>query len=164
MTKEMTKGQKIFSRILTILSILVVAGTVAVVIITLCHKETEVDNYSDNIIEFDNALSQKEFTYYVYIYREECTACQSISKNITEYIDGYKDGNSAYKLYLLSTDTCYDKIVEFDDDGMAKSNLYVSDVSELRISSTPCLLLVQNGSVLSGIYGAKSVASQLTAR
>ena len=160
----MTKKQKIFSTILSILSGLVIIGTVIAVIIAINHKETDVNEYQNRIVEFDDALSQKEFVYYLYIYREECQACNSISKNITDYIDGYSDGSSAYKLYLLSTDTCYDKIVEFDDDGYAKSNLYVSDVSELRISSTPCLLMIQGGTVVSGIYGAKSVASQLTSR
>ena len=57
-----------------------------------------------------------------------------------------------------------DKLVEFDENGNAKSNLYVSNIEDLRISGTPCLLLLQNHTVDSGVYGAKAVSQQLSAR
>lgn len=164
----MTKKQKIIVIILGVLtSIAVIATmiTIAVMIFDSNNREKakEYSDYKENTVEYNEILSQSEFIYYVYIYRSDCSGCEKIKQNVCNYIDGYKK-SSTYKLYLISSDTCQEKLVEFDEDGSPISNLYVSDVSKLRISAIPTMLMVTNGAVVSAQVGASSIATQLASR
>ena len=158
--------KKIFSIIMWLATIAIVVGTVLIVMLSNKNKELNIDDYENRIVTYEEAFKQKEYVYYLYIYRDNCTGCDSIKQNVIDYINGYNSGESAYKLYMLKVDpeVNQDKLVEFDENGNAKSNLYVSNIEDLRISGTPCLLLLQNHTVDSGVYGAKAVSQQLSAR
>lgn len=124
-------------------------------------KNNKYEKYEDCIdisISLEDTLKQKENSYYVLFYMNDCSQCNMIESNIIAYINN-KDKD--YQLYLLSSDAYIDVIVEFDDSGECIENYLVDDVSKLRISSVPLLLFVENKKINQYFIGSSKILSEL---
>lgn len=135
-------------------------------------SELKYSDYPQNNISYNKIFEQSDYIYYVVIYKNDCPACEELEPIVCEYIDNYGKSN-IYKVYLLNCETCKDSIVEFDENGNVVTNLYVSKngdengnnkLKDLRISSTPTMLMIQDSKVVSAQIGAKLIKEQLNSR
>lgn len=142
----------------TALGIGVFAGVQGIQKASLGHVTSEA--YKKETIPLSKALTMHEdATYYVYIYKSDCSGCSSIEKTVLKYL---KSGPRP--LYLINGDKYEYSLIEFDSSGSAISKYDVSDYKDLRVPQFPCLLLVQNGEVIGHNIGQTSIYNQLTMR
>lgn len=163
----MKKKEKILC--LVLVCFMIIAVSISLVFIIRAFMKTASDSektykaHQENFVEYDDAFNQKEFVYYLLFISEDCRTCISIETQVCDYIDNYKEG-STYKIYLIDVDKYRDKLISFGEDGEPISNLYVENITDLRIYGTPTMLMIQDKIVVSAQIGAKAVSQQLSSR
>lgn len=127
---------------------------------TSCKKkETPTDDsitkYSEiATINYKEVLS-KNGTYYVFIMGNTCTACEELEETLCQYATlAKKSPNSYYPLYCLNSDDTENNgaIIVKGEDGKDADDLYpnfqgTKNYEDIKISTTPGLLVVENGRV-----------------
>ena len=143
-----------------IVCILIIVSTIVTVSFALVRQCAlkDYDDYSQYSLSFEKEiLRQDEDSYYVYFYQETCSSCNSIKKNVFQYIEKYNedDDETTPKLYLF-------KISAANSIVGSTSNLTgVSDYKNLVVSGTPTLILITNKTVQSSYENAKNIYNQI---
>ncbi len=108
------------------------------------HKESKakIKSLDDASIKLEQALTQDESEYYLFVYTNSSVNCNKIKENILDYMNQYNSGRQKINLYPLSGDEYKTELCSTEE------NYIVSDITELKIKYVPTLLLVKNGSIV----------------
>ncbi len=115
-------------------------------------------DYSQYSIGYKSILSKKG-SYYVYMYSEDCTHCATLKPYIFQYLSSSKnDDDNGVRMYLFCVDEYLEYIAAEDDNILG-----VSDYSELKVSGTPTMMLVEDGTVTNSWASVSTIREQLSA-
>ena len=94
-------------------------------------------------IIYKDILSQKEDKYYIFIYRDNCEVCKSMTNKVVNY---YYQGN--VRMYALNRSNTVDNQDMTAPSGTTTNvGLNATVYTEVKLCSTPVLLEVTNGVV-----------------
>ncbi len=117
--------------------------------------------YKADTIRLEQLLTKHESdTYYVFIYKSDCTACDDLEQEVLKYI---KKGPRP--LYLLDGDKYENYLIQVDYENQSiVANYEVNNWEDLKVAQFPCLLLVSNGEIIGHNIGETSIYNQLKMR
>lgn len=105
-------------------------------------------------------FSQKEGTYYVYFYKENCSACENLQPRLNEYIQysHSKQGKNAPKIYKVNVLSMpnLDASENWQEEIIGATN-----VMSITIGTTPTLLLIENKEVKKVFVGRTNITNEL---
>lgn len=146
---------KYFPIVTISLFIMVVCGS----LLNLGYR-TIITGYWNDYGDYTHLTSKNMFdsenngdSYYVYIYSENCSACESIKSEVKDYAE-----RGGYKLYFLCSSD-YPEITGDKTDCVGKTKF-----SECTIQYTPTLLFIENGVCTFCTYGTDSVVDKLNGK
>lgn len=142
---------------LCILLILTTIINATVIMIKQCLFKS-YDDYSRYSLKYESQLlSKSDDSYYVYIYQETCPSCETIKKDVFQYIErcNEDEDETTPKLYLFEI-SAKNSIV-----GETSNLTGVTEYSDLVVSGTPTLLLVVDGKVQSAFENSEKIYNQL---
>ena len=158
------KRKKIFDNIIKVLPatfcVLLILSTilnVTIVMVKQCAFK-DYDDYSRYQLEYEHQIfKDSKNPYYVYFYQETCSSCNTIKKDVFQYIEKYNadDNDGTPTLYLFKI-SAKNSIV-----GDTSNLTGVDNIEDLVISGTPTLLLISDGKVKSAYENTTNIGKQL---
>ncbi|MDY2727750.1 MAG: hypothetical protein SOV26_01910 [Candidatus Onthovivens sp.] len=123
----------------------------------------------------DEMFTQEENLYGVYIYREECGACNNIKGALFDYLDSQRNNTNkgVSKIYLykrirssegITGDLQYFKGSIYDAtdiDAYIREMVGKNRTEDIYIRGTPSLYIIKDNSFFDYYYEANSIASYL---
>lgn len=153
--KNRQAWKKIFLFSLSLIIIVMTIGNVTNHIIG--GKVTDsYSDYSKYSIKYDKMLDHSG-TYYVYMYSESCSHCDDLKKYIFQYLDSDKNSSTGVKLFTFCVDDYLDELTSKSDNIIG-----VNDVHDLKVSSTPTMMLVVDGTVMNVWSTPSTIKNQLS--
>ena len=165
------------------LTLLVISGTCLGINFSLKNSGKKYSDYSNFFVndiksQFNISESSQndegiiENDYYVYYYRDTCSACQDISPTIFNYLDKIASFADPIIMYLLNTDNVYSNYQFGSDFSSAEAykNSLINISSEDEIISffqkntivTPMLFHISNTKIANVYLGTEEITSVLS--
>lgn len=118
--------------------------------LTSCQKR--IDDFDDMDAIIYPAILSQEGKYLVFIYGDNCTFCEQLKPTIFKYANLAKK-NDYYPIYgLNSSNTRVNKgLIATGGDSSYDDFRNTTNYSDIHISTTPVLIVVNNGKVSSYI-------------
>ena len=116
--------------------------------LTSCRKN-KIEEFKDlETIVYQSILAQ-EGKYMVFIYGDNCYYCDKLKPTILEYAKFALKDKKQIKIYgLNSSNTRVNKgLIATDGDDSYEDFLYTTNYQDIHISTTPVLIIVNNGKV-----------------
>lgn len=118
-------------------------------------------------IAVSEALSQEPYSYYVYFSKDDCPACNAIKSDIRDYASFVKKNVDARPIYEVNLSKDENKFAfNYPDIPNPQDNwkvhlLSITQANEIRIASTPSLVLVREGKIIRVVSSSNDVLSDL---
>lgn len=114
------------------------------------------ENYSAYTLKY-NKILEKQGTYYVYFYSENCSHCEDVKRYIFQYIDSEKSKD--IPLYIFCIDNHLEELAATEE--IPENVLGVTKIEDLKIQGTPVLLLVSDKTVQTSYASTSTIKEQL---
>lgn len=118
-------------------------------------------------IAITDALSQDSYSYYVYFSKDDCPACTAIKSDINTYAKFTQKNTDARPIFEVNLSKDENKFAfNYPDIPNPQDNwkihlLSINEASEIRIASTPSLVLVREGKIIRVVSGSNDVLNDL---
>lgn len=110
---------------------------------------SKVNSYKQlNEISYDSILSQKESNYLVYIMSNTCKVCEDIQDDIFSYATKAKQREDMPSMYYINiSNVAKNKDIITDDDSSYEYFVGTSNYTDIKITATPALIIIEEGKV-----------------
>lgn len=118
-------------------------------------------------IAISDALSQDSYSYYIYFSKDDCPACMAIKSDINTYAKFAQKNSDARPIFEVNLSNDENKYAfSYPDIPNPQDNwkihlLSINEASEIRIASTPSLVLVREGKIIRVVSGSNDVLNDL---
>lgn len=119
--------------------------------------------YSDmDEIIYNSILDQKESTYYVVIYKNNCEYCEDILSTLSSYIKKSKNSKSLAPVYVINASkTRLNQGLSLDSDDEYENFVGTMLYTDIHIHATPALIVV-SGKKVSKLISSKTTEKPKT--
>lgn len=144
-------------KIITII-VLIISG----VLLSACSTQT-------TNIGVREALDQEPYSYYVYFSKDDCPACVQIKSDIASYTRFARSNNDKRPLFEVNLSREENSFAfSYPDIPNPQENwrthlIGISTSADIRIGSTPSLILVREGTIIRVVSGVSGVLNELNA-
>lgn len=119
-------------------------------------------------INIGEALSQEPYSYYVYFSKDDCPACVQIKSDITSYAKfahANDDKRPIFEVNLSKEENAFAfsyPNIPNPQENWRTHLIGISTSADIRIGSTPSLILVREGTIIRVVSGVSGVLNELS--
>lgn len=114
-----------------------------------CKKNSSIHSYSEMDRIIYQSILSKEDNYLVFIYGDNCIACEELEELLCQYATKAKNKKSYMPIFALnSSNTRVNKgLIATGGDDSYSDFKNTSNYLDIQISTTPALIIVKDGKV-----------------
>lgn len=152
----------------------IITASLGLVLLTGCS--TNVDIYEDApSVSYESILDNKDDHVFYYFYQEDCAHCIDLKPTMNEFYSDIEGSDIEFETIDMADSSNldgwydWDKLHEkygedatpSDDPNYTSNPSDMKDISDIKITGTPTMIEVDNGSVESYLIGEDEIATKV---